>query len=177
MKNKWIRSQSPYVLLIILGLFTLFFAFWSIISREDWVIPIIGLFALWIFLTLILIIYNFNKKHEIQSVEEFEKTLQGKLMHFKCPHCNGVFALKKTKDVNKKGFRMNCPDCGQISIINPNPKKIVEKIPDKKSEHLSFQCLNCGEGVTVWAEGTEIYPRVRLFSCPYCGKKQSMNIV
>ena len=35
------------------------------------------------------------------SIEKFEQSLEGRLQHFKCPQCTGVFAVKKSKHNNK----------------------------------------------------------------------------
>ena len=115
-----------------------------------------------------------SDSHE-DIVEEFEKTLEGKLYHFKCPQCEGIFAIKKSKHNNKKPFTLTCPDCGTIGRISGSPPVVVEEIPEQKSENIKFKCKNCGERVSIWAEGTDLVQDVEIYSCPYCGKRQSMK--
>ena len=108
-------------------------------------------------------------------ISEFEKSLKGGLYHFKCPTCTGIFAIKKSRKNNKKYIKMTCPDCGAIGIIPPVPAQSEETIPEKKSLKANFKCNVCGEGITVWAEGTDLYKGVQVYSCPYCGEKESMK--
>lgn len=172
----WVRSQAPFILLVLLGFFTLFFSVWGVIFNKDWIIPVAALYIIWIFLALILI-FSIPTKPIVgeDTIEEFEKTLKGRLYHFKCPNCNGIFAIKKSKHNNKKPFKMTCPDCGEVAVVSPTPRCIEEEIPEKKSVNVNFKCTNCGEAVTIWAEGAELYPYVRVYSCPYCGMEKTMN--
>jgi predicted RNA-binding Zn-ribbon protein involved in translation (DUF1610 family) len=111
----------------------------------------------------------------IGTVGEFEKTLKGSLYHFKCPNCNGFFAVKKSKNDYKQPVKMTCPDCGEIGFIPFNPMFIEEEIPEKKSIKANFKCSICREGLTIWAEGTELYQDVHVYSCPFCGKEETMK--
>ncbi len=95
-------------------------------------------------------------------VEEFEKTLEGKLYHFKCPTCQGIFAIKKSSRNNKKPFTLTCPDCGTIGKISSSPPVIVEEIPEQKSENIKFKCKSCGERVSIWAEGTDLVQDIQI---------------
>ena len=108
------------------------------------------------------------------TMQEFEKTLEGQLHHFKCPNCNGIFAIKKSKHNNKKTFVLTCPDCGHVGTISSSPKVVVDQIPEKKSVNKNFKCEQCGEWVSIWAEGTDLFSDIHIYSCPYCGEKQSM---
>jgi predicted RNA-binding Zn-ribbon protein involved in translation (DUF1610 family) len=112
---------------------------------------------------------------EIDVVEEFEKTLEGGLYHFKCPTCNGFFAIKKSKGDNKKYVKMTCPDCGAIGVIPPKPASIEDFIPEKKSIKANFTCDICNETLTIWAEGADLYKKLQVYTCPYCGTIESMK--
>ncbi|MGF3555049.1 MAG: hypothetical protein ACQXXF_07280 [Thermoplasmatota archaeon] len=133
-------------------------------------------FLLLIFLLTVFIILKKKKeKSFINIIKEFEKSLTGELAHFKCPVCNGIFAIKKSKGDNKKTIKLTCPDCGKIGVIPPNPVFIEEEIPEKKSSKVNFRCSYCGEGITIWAEGTNLFENIQVFSCCFCGKTNTMN--
>lgn len=137
------------------------------------------IFLIFLFIILSFLIHIFLKKKKVRifinSIEEFKKSLTGPLFHFKCPICNGIFAIKKSKGDNKKSIKMTCPDCGRIGVIPPNPVLIEEGIPEKKSLKVNFRCNNCGEGITIWAEGTDLFDNIQVFSCSFCGKTNTMN--
>jgi predicted RNA-binding Zn-ribbon protein involved in translation (DUF1610 family) len=48
-------------------------------------------------------------------------------------------------------------------------------IPEKKSIKANFKCNLCGEGITVWAEGTDLFKDMYIHSCPFCGEDQTMK--
>ena len=172
----FIRDAGPFILMIIIGLGVLIFSIYDIIYDKEWIVRTFAAYALIFVILIILIIYRLRKKEvNFVTVEEFEKRLKGRLYHFKCPICSGIFALKKTKSNNKKYVQMTCPDCGAIGVISPDPAQIEEEIPEKKSAKANFKCNICGEGITVWAEGTDLYSDVHVFSCPYCGEKEQLN--
>jgi len=132
--------------------------------------------ALLLISTIFLLFFK-KKKLEtfINPFKEFEKSLTGQLYHFKCPNCEGFFAIKKSKSNNKKTIKLTCPDCGIIGVIPPDPFLIEEEIPKKKSIKVNFICNICGEGITIWAEGTEMINNTQVFSCPFCGRLNTMN--
>jgi predicted RNA-binding Zn-ribbon protein involved in translation (DUF1610 family) len=164
------------VLLIILGFCVLISSFYIVIYDQDWIIIILACYAVLIVLSIILFLLKLKRPIDLDiSVEEFEKTLKGSLSHFKCPSCNGIFAIKKSKLNNKKYFRMTCPDCGKVATISPNPGVVEGIIPEKKSVNVNFKCNSCGEGVTIWAEGNMLYPYIQIYSCPYCGMSNTMD--
>lgn len=170
------RQTLPFVGLIVLSLVVLFFSLWDIIYDEQWLERIIALYGILFILSLLFLATNAKKKqNDIKNVEEFEKSLTGRLHHFKCPVCGGIFAIKKSKINNKKSFTLTCPDCGATGTVPSKPSKIIEVIPEKKSIHKNFKCESCGESVTIWAEGSEIASDVQVYSCPYCGAKQRMH--
>lgn len=178
MEGSWMKSQAPFLLLMLLGFFTLFFSVLGVVFNEDWIIPVLLLYVIWIILTFTLLLLKISKKgFRKNMVGEFEKTLKGGLYHFKCPSCNGIFAVKKSKRNNKKPVKMTCPDCGNIGFIPTNPRSIEGDIPEKKSIGVNFRCVTCGEGVTIWAEGTEINQNMNVYSCPYCGMEKTMSRV
>lgn len=152
---------------------------WDIIFDKGWITTIIAAYTIILILTLSFIIFkkqNFSTNE--YTIENFEKKLKGALYHYKCPECKGIFAIKKSKRNNKKPFRLTCPDCGTIGLITSSTTQYIkENIPEKKSLGINFECINCGEGVTLWAEGSELYPKIKLYSCPFCGKENSMTKV
>lgn len=173
---RWIRSPGIFILLMLLGFWVLFFSIWGVIFDKGWTSLILASYALLIILAVVFIVLKLIKPGvREKTVEEFEKTLMGRLYHFKCTSCNGIFAIKKSRHDNKKLVKMTCPDCGEIGVISATPKYIEEEIPEKKSVNVHFKCNSCGEGITIWAEGTELYPDVRVYSCPYCGEEKTMN--
>ena len=151
---------------------------WSIAFDDQWIQGIMAVYGILLIITLAIVFYILNKKSDDvkQAVEKFEKSLEGKLHHFKCPSCNGIFAIKKSKRDNKKSFSLTCPDCGYFGTIPHMPKLVVEEIPDEKSVKTKFTCKKCGEFISIWAEGTDIIENLRIYSCPYCGKNQTMNV-
>ena len=105
----------------------------------------------------------------------FERSLYGKLLHFRCPVCNGIFAVKESKKNGKKPLILRCPDCGTIGKIQVFHPIIPGDIPLEKSGGINFTCKNCGEKLTIWAEGNDIYPKIEVFSCPFCGAMRPLK--
>jgi predicted RNA-binding Zn-ribbon protein involved in translation (DUF1610 family) len=170
------KSLWPFIIIIILGLCVLIYSLYDIIYDKEWMIRTFAAYALIFVIIIVLIVYRLQKKEvTIVSVEEFEKTLKGGLYHFKCPTCSGIFAIKKSKSNNEKFVKMTCPDCGAIGVISPHPAQIEEEIPEKKSIKANFKCHVCGEGITVWAEGTDLYSDMHVYSCPFCGDKEPLK--
>ena len=173
---KWFGGTGPIYIIILLGLISLFFTFFDIIFNKDWIFFVLGLYMVLIVFSLLVFYYrNLIKKIPSLSIKEFEKMLKGGLFHYKCPSCNGIFAIKKSKSNNKKPFLLTCPDCGFIATIPSYPKEIKGDIPEKKSTNANFRCFNCGEGITIWAEGTKLFSDVNVYSCPFCGNKENLR--
>jgi len=173
---KWFRNKGVFILLILLGFGLLLFSIMDVMLDESWANLIFASYALLIFLAIFFIVLKSVKPGvRKETVEEFEKTLKGRLYHFKCTGCGGIFAVKKSKHNNKKPVKMTCPDCGKIGVIPPVPKYVEEEIPEKKSVNVLFKCNSCGEDLTIWAEGADLYPRLRVYSCPYCGEEKTMK--
>lgn len=170
------RSNLPFIGIIIFACMVLIFSLWDIIYHEKWLERIIALYGILIILCVLFLVSK-EKKNLFAGtvVEDFEKSLSGKLQHFKCPSCGGLFAIKKSNLNNKKPFRLTCPDCGETGIVSSNSEKILEEIPEKKSMYKKFICEYCGEWMMVWAEGTDIIKDVQVYSCPYCGTKQDLH--
>lgn len=171
-----LRGKLPFITIILLALVILILSLWDIIYNQQWIQRILALYGILIIIVVVLLFLKTKKTTDIDTVREFEKTLEGKLQHFKCPNCNGIFAIKKSKHENKKPFSLTCPDCGNIGKISSTPNLIVDEIPDQKSVKTNFTCENCGEWVSIWAEGTDLFKDIKINSCPYCGRKQSMAI-
>jgi len=174
---KFFENPGLYMLVLLLGFWVMFFSIWDVLFNKGWGL-IIGIGYLLLIVFCFLIIYiryytNFTKTEEV--IEEFEKTLEGGLFHYKCPTCEGLFAIKKSRRNDKKPVKMTCPDCGMVGIIPTYGKTVEEEIPEKKSVGVNFKCNSCGEGVTIWAEGSELYSNICMYSCPYCGEQQTMN--
>ncbi len=172
----WLYSKAPYMLLVLLAFWILVFSIFDVVFDKGWQVVLILSYILIIILFFVLILLRANQKlNTYLSIEEFEKTLKGGLYHFKCPKCSGIFAIKKTKRNDKKPVKMTCPDCGEIGFIPVNPLCVEEEIPEKKSLKANFRCNACGEGVTIWAEGTELYDHTTVLSCPFCGVKEPLQ--
>lgn len=174
---KMFENKILLILIIFVASIVFLFSIWSVVYDDQWVQGIMAIYGILLILTLVIVYYIINKKSADvkQAVEKFEKSLEGKLHHFKCPGCNGIFAIKKSKRNNKKSFSLTCPDCGYIGTIPPMPKLVEEEIPDEKSVKTKFTCKKCGEFISIWAEGADLFENLKIFSCPYCGKKQTMN--
>lgn len=172
---RFIWGRGPFILLVLIGFWILFFSIWGVIFNNDWIqLILISYFILIIILTVLIIFISKKTSYEINIIMEFEKKLKGGLYHFKCPICNGIFAIKKSSHKNKKSFKLTCPDCGRIGIISSNPLRIKEKIPENKSTKADFRCCYCREGITIWAEGSELFNHINVYSCPYCGEETHM---
>ena len=175
---KWTRETGFFAVISIIGLVVFIFSICDIMFGLGLMIAVIVSYGILIVLTIVLIIQSFRKVEiVINTVEEFEKKLGGGLFHFKCPICEGIFAIKKSKRNDEKPIKMTCPDCGAIGIVPPIPVSIEEEIPEKKSIKAIFKCINCNEGITVWAEGADLYENINVFSCPFCGQKRTMDRV
>jgi len=174
---KLIHRKLLFIVIILLSIVVLFSSLFDIVYGNEWLQIILALYAFLIIFTIVLLFLAPEKKvvGSKDIVEEFEKTLEGKLYHFKCPECDGIFAIKKSKQNNKKPFTLTCPDCGNVGRISGSPPVVVEEIPEQKSENIKFKCKNCGERVSIWAEGTDLVRKVEIYSCPYCGERQTMK--
>ena len=176
MKIRW--NILPFIGIIFLSFLVLLFSIWDILYNEKWLERIIALYGILLVLTLLFIVSLEMRKPATKAiVDDFEKTLEGKLQHFKCPSCGGYFAIKKSKTNNKKPFTLTCPDCGQTGTVSSSPSQIIEEIPEKKSTHMKFKCERCGEWIMIWAEGADIIHDTHVYSCPYCGEKQDLDVV
>lgn len=172
LKKSWLL-----IIFIVIGLCLLIFSFYDIVYNMGLIIVAIPAYAVLILLMIYLIFRKSKTKIvpiEMDVVEEFEKTLKGGLYHFKCPTCRGFFAIKKSRGDNKKYVKMTCPDCGAVGVISPKPASIEDVIPEKKSIKANFKCEICNEGLTIWAEGTDLYKKLHVYSCPYCGEVETM---
>ena len=174
---KLIHRKLLFLVIILLSIVVLFSSLFDIVYGNEWLQTILAIYAVLIIFTIVLLFLSPTKKiaESKDIVEEFEKTLEGKLYHFKCPNCQGIFAIKKSSRNNKKPFTLTCPDCGTIGKISSSPPVVIEEIPKQKSENIKFKCKNCGEKVSIWAEGTDLVQDIQIYSCPYCGEKQSMK--
>jgi predicted RNA-binding Zn-ribbon protein involved in translation (DUF1610 family) len=171
------RRTIPFIAIIFFAFLVFLFSLWDILYHEQWLERIIALYGILILLTILFLISREKKKPIVQKpVENFEQSLEGKLQHFKCPSCGGIFAIKKSKQNNKQPFTLTCPDCGMTGFIPSKPSQIQEEIPEKKSVHKNFQCQNCGEWIMIWSEGTDIIgdQNIHVYSCPYCGATQDL---
>lgn len=123
-----------------------------------------------------LFLYMFETaKKQVNSVFLFEKTLQGGLYHYKCSVCNGMFAVKESRQNEINNLTLTCPDCGAIGRISNHSQRIIEPIPTEKSPRISFICTKCGERINIWAEGKPLFNNICIFSCPYCGSQTPMK--
>ncbi|UCD14300.1 MAG: hypothetical protein JSW60_02490 [Thermoplasmatales archaeon] len=170
-----IQSKLLFFVIGLIACVLFLFSLWSIVYEFQWLQSVFAIFGILIIVVVVLVFLSSKKKPAEHAIKEFEKTLEGKLHHFKCPSCDGIFAIKKSKRDNKKTFTLTCPDCGNIGTIPPNPQLVAEEIPGEKSVKTRFTCNNCGEFISIWAEGTDLFHSTQIYSCPYCGNKKSMN--
>lgn len=175
----YVNRKVTIIVMIVLICILLFFTLWDIIYEKqllqllDFIFEreilqrILILYIIFIILLIFLIFLQKSKKFEavLQSRRIFEKLLEDKLLYFKCPKCNEVFTIKKSRENENKPFIITCPSCGVIGRIPSESKSIGNK----------FTCKNCGEQVLIWAENTKSPHKVEVFTCPYCGEKQSMK--
>ena len=172
----WLKRSETLFIVLIIGFLITIFGIFDIIFNLGLIVIIFVVYILLILYSIYLIFFRKKKEEVFVSLfEEFEKSLTGELFHFKCPNCNGIFAIKKSKSDNKKNIKLTCPDCGTIGVIPPNPTFIEEEIPEKKSVKANFRCGICGEGIAIWAEGKDLFNNTKVFSCPFCGKLNTMN--
>ena len=172
------RDSLFFTVIFIVGLIVLILSIYDIILGKGLMIAVLVAYIILFALTIFLIVQKIRKGElVVNNVAEFEKKLKGGLFHFKCPACEGIFAIKKSKRNDEKPIKMTCPDCGAIGIVPSTPVLIFDEIPEKKSMKANFKCVSCMEGITVWAEGTDLYQEIDVFSCPFCGQSQTMNRV
>jgi predicted RNA-binding Zn-ribbon protein involved in translation (DUF1610 family) len=171
------RRTVPFIAIIFFAFLVFIFSLWDIIYHEQWLERIIALYGILILLTFLFLVSREKKKPVVpKTVDTFEKSLDGKLQHFKCPSCGGIFAIKKSNMNNKQPFMLTCPDCGMTGSISSKPSQVQQEIPEEKSVHKIFQCQNCGETITIWSEGQDmVQDRIHVYSCPYCGTKQDLH--
>jgi len=174
-----LKSRIPLIAIIILTGVVLFFTLRDIlyekqllqlldfISEKQMLQRIIILYVILIIFVIVLTSSRITKKFEtvLRSRRIFEVLLKDKLHHFKCPNCNEIFTIKKSKINEDKSFVITCPCCGSTGRIPSMPKSVEAK----------FECINCGEQVSIWADEAKSSHKVVVYSCPYCGKKQSMK--
>jgi len=174
-----IKSKIPLIVLIILLIIVIFFTSIDIIYEKqifdllDFIIMrqfLLRTLTLYVILIIFVIVLLFSqrtkKSKEISYIEKiFKKMLGNKLQHFKCPNCNEFFTVKNLKGNEGRSFVITCPCCGEIGRIKLKPK----------SKEIKFKCVNCGEQVSIWAEKTKSPHDIVVYSCPYCGERQSMK--
>jgi len=122
---RWNIGKMLFLLIILSGIITLITSLWDIIYKNGWRQQILAGYMILILLDLVLISIRVEIKstNELnRPIKEFEKTLQGKLYHFQCPNCHGIFAVKKSSKNNKKAMKLTCPDCGMVGVIPISPK-------------------------------------------------------
>lgn len=172
----WLYKKTTFKLFIIIGLILLILSLVDVSLGYGLVIIYVALLIVITALAFILIFRDYQRRTSAEySVEEFEKRLEGGLYHFKCQVCGGIFAIKKSKSNNKKMVKMTCPDCGAIGYIPSRPKVIKAVIPEEKSAKAIFKCRTCGEGLTIWAEGTTLHGDISIYTCPFCGTEKKLN--
>lgn len=172
----WFETKTLFNIFLISSFLLLIL---TILDAALWTVLYLVILSIYLvmIITLLVIIFKIilERSRIVYSVEEFEKTLKGGLYHFKCPVCSGIFAIKKSKSNNKKDMKMTCPDCGAIGVIPSTPQVIENKIPEKKSVKANFKCIRCGERITIWAEGTDLFKNIYVYTCPFCGVEKPMK--
>ena len=175
---KPLHSKLPFLIMMLAGICLFITSIWDIYNDQTWLQTIVALYGIIVILTIVLLFIGVKQTpFTMNNIKEFEKSLEGKLHHFQCPNCNGLFAIKKSKRNNKQSFSLTCPDCGIVGTIPAHPQVIEATIPEKKSMKTKFQCITCGEWISLWAEGAELFHSIQIQSCPYCGNEQAMRSI
>ncbi len=170
-------KENTYFSLVVLFSFLVFIlSIIDIIFDFELGIIMIALYIIILILLFSSILFYYQKKKiPPLSINEFEKSLSGGLFHYKCPVCGGIFAVKKSRGNNGISTKMTCPDCGVIGNVRKNPECVIEEIPEKKSLKANFRCSKCGEGITIWAEGSDLYKDTNVFICPFCNSSKALQ--
>jgi len=123
-----VKRTMPIIAIIILACILLIFTVRDLlyekelldlidfILKKDMLQRILIMYIILIIFAIVLIYLHATKKSEIVSLygSIFEEPLGRKMRHFKCPNCNVVFTIKKSKiDKNKKST-ITCPSCKTV---------------------------------------------------------------
>ena len=133
-----VKSKIPLVVLILLTCMVVFLTLWDIIYEKqllqllDFIFErqmlqrMLVLYGILTIFAIVLIFSRTTKKSEAvsRSGRKFEKLLESKLHHFKCPNCNGIFTIKKSKGSADRSFILSCPCCRTIGKIPSNPQNL-----------------------------------------------------
>ena len=92
-----IQHKLLFAAVILSSIIVLFFSIFDILYDEQWLQIVLAVYAVLIIFTIVLLFFAPAKKTAVSKdiVEEFEKTLEGKLYHFKFKNCQVLFAIKK----------------------------------------------------------------------------------
>jgi DNA-directed RNA polymerase subunit RPC12/RpoP len=171
LQNRYIQLTPPIITFILLST-----AIWDFLNDQQFIIPILIIYLTLLFFSIVILYIQIKKRPRAnKAVKLFEQSLKGSLHHFKCPNCDSIFAIKKSKINNKKPFILYCPTCNTQGLITPKPIVIKEKIPQEKSPRTKYQCAICGERITMWSEGSMLQPTPQILSCPYCESNKPLN--
>jgi DNA-directed RNA polymerase subunit RPC12/RpoP len=169
--NNFLILIPPFIAMILLVV-----ALWDFITDQQFILPILALYAILFILTIVFLFLRINAQPlGNNAVKLFEKSLKSSLHHFKCPHCSALFALKKSKIDNRKPFILYCPSCNTRGLISSKSTVIMERIPQVKSPRTKYQCTKCLEWITIWSEGSILQPKTEILSCPYCGSSKPLT--
>lgn len=131
----YIRSKIPLIAIIILSLIILFFTardlfyekqlfqLYKYILARQMLQRILMLYLILIIFIIVLIYSYTTKKSSIMSLygEIFEESPEGNLRYYKCPNCNEIFTIKKTK-ASKYHTLVSCPYCKITGRLTSNLK-------------------------------------------------------
>ncbi len=172
-KNIWFFS---FIFLLIFSFLVFLLSIFDILMNVNVPSLIFILYMILFGAAFIIFLLSSNRfTFKENYIKTFTKTLYGGLYHFQCPSCKGIFAIKESMYNTKGETIITCPDCGHLGKISSSPPKTIGLIPEKKSKNVLFKCLYCGESLKIWAEGTDIYPKLKVFSCPYCGREKRLK--
>ena len=176
-----IKNKLTLFTIIFLIIVVIFFTLWDIfydeqfiqlfdfISERQMLLRLILLYSI-LAIIIIIVIYSQTKKKYVtisRSRRLFERLIGNKFYQFKCPKCKEIFTIKKLKSNSESSFITTCPCCGTVGRVPPAPK----------STEIKFECKNCGEQVSLWPGENEASKKIKIYSCPYCGKNQTMKNV
>ena len=132
------KSKIPMVAMIILICLVFFFTLWDVVYEKQLIElfnfilkrqllqKIVILYSILIIFAIVLIYSRMAKKSwaVLYRGRIFDESLEDKLRHFKCPNCNRIFTIKKTKGDENRSFKITCPSCRTIGLVPSKPKSV-----------------------------------------------------
>lgn len=123
-----VKRIMPIIAIIILAFVLLIFTVRDLLYEKelldliDFILErvmlqrILILYVILVIFAIVLIYTRATKKSEIVSLygRIFEEPLGKKTRNFKCPNCNVIFSIKKSKVDKNKKLTITCPSCKTV---------------------------------------------------------------